>query len=98
VARYAKAQLERLARIRAAQLGGDLIRVAFETPGQLLELCCDLESQVEILDEQALAAIDAELPPQSLALMELSLSVATRRTDIARNWAAAAATADAPSH
>ena len=51
--------LMRLVRTRAATLGGDLIKVALETPGRLLELCPALESQLETLDEPALAAIDA---------------------------------------
>jgi len=67
----AEAQLSRLIRTRAALLGGDLIEVALQTPGRLLELCPALEQQVELMDESALAAIDAELPLQSLALMEL---------------------------
>ncbi len=87
------AQLERLARTKAAALGGDLVKVALETPGQLLNLCPALESQTETLDESALASIDAELPLQSLALMSLSLSVAQRRADVARQLDAGASEA-----
>jgi tetratricopeptide (TPR) repeat protein len=85
VASRAAAQLERLVRTQAAKLAGDLIKVALETPGQLLGLCPALEAQLDSLDEPVLAAIDAELPAQSLTLMELSLSVAIRRADRARN-------------
>ena len=86
-ARHAEAHLARLVETRAAALGGDLIRVAVATPGRLLDL---LEVQVASLDEPALAAIDAALPLQSLALMEFSLHVAERRVDLARNLSAAA--------
>jgi len=93
----AEAQLDRMVRTRAALLGGDLIKVGLETPGRLLDLCSALEAQVESLEEPALAAIDASLPPQSLTLMELSLRVAERRAELARKLDAAAdATADAP--
>ena len=69
----ASAQLDRLVRTQAAGLGGDLVKVALETPGRLLDL---LEAQLGSLEEPALAAIDAALPLQSLMLMELSLSIA----------------------
>src|SRR5262249_27576609 len=74
---------------RAAKLGGDLVKVALETPGKLLELCPGMEDQLDQLDELALAAIDAALPMQSLALMALSLRVAGRRAELARKLAAA---------
>jgi tetratricopeptide (TPR) repeat protein len=80
----AEAQLHRLVQTGAAVLGGDLVKVALETPGRLLGLCSALEAQLCNLDEPALAAIDGELPLQSLALMELSLSIAGRRVDLAR--------------
>jgi tetratricopeptide (TPR) repeat protein len=94
----AEAQLDQLVRTRAAALGGDLIKVALETPGRLLDLCPALELQLESLEEPALAAIDDALPLRSLTLMELSLRVAERRTDLARKMDAAtnAAAADAP--
>jgi tetratricopeptide (TPR) repeat protein len=91
----ATAQLDRLVRTQAAALGGDLVKVALETPGRLLDLCPALAAQLDSLDDPALLAIDVELPMQSLTLMELSLSVANRRADLARELdAAAAATAD----
>jgi tetratricopeptide (TPR) repeat protein len=85
------AQLERLLRQQVAKLGGDLVKVALETPGRLLDLCPALEAQLGGLDEPALAAIDAELPLQSLTMMELSLRVAELRVDLARKSAADAA-------
>jgi hypothetical protein len=93
VAGRAAAQLERLVRTQAAKLAGDLIKVALETPGRLLDLCPALETQLGDLDEPALTALDDELPLQSLTLMELSLAVARRRVDVARNLDAAAAAA-----
>jgi tetratricopeptide (TPR) repeat protein len=90
----AAAQLDRLVRTRAAALGGDLVKVAFETPGRLLDLCPALEAQIDSLDDPALAAIDVELPLQSLTLMELSLAVAARRADLARKLDTAGAAAD----
>jgi hypothetical protein len=93
----AEAQLDRLVRTRAAALGGDFIKVALETPGRLLDLCPALEPQLENLDEPALATIDGALPLQSLTLMELSLSVAERRANVARKMDAGAnAAAGAP--
>jgi tetratricopeptide (TPR) repeat protein len=85
----AVAQLDRLVKTHAATLGGDLVKVAFETPGRLLDLCPGIETQLASLDEPALAAIDEALPPQSLTLMELSMSVAVRRADTARALVAA---------
>jgi tetratricopeptide (TPR) repeat protein len=96
-ANRAAAQLDRLVRTQAAALGGDFVKVALETPGQLLDLCPALEAQLESLDEPALSVIDEQLPLQSLTLMELSLSVAARRAELARKLdAAAAAPADIP--
>jgi len=92
-ARYAEGHLARLIQTHAAGLGGDLIRVAVEAPGRLLDLCRALEAQVESLDEPALAAIDAALPLQSQTLMDLSLRVAERLTHLARAQSAAV---DAP--
>src|SRR5215472_1191896 len=92
----AAARLDRLVRTQAAKLDGDLVKVALETPGRLLDLCPALEAQLNSLDEPALAAIDAALPLQSLTLMELSLSVAALRVDLARKSAAAADAAGAP--
>jgi tetratricopeptide (TPR) repeat protein len=93
-ANRAAAQLDRLVRTQAAALGGDLVKVAVETPGQLLDLCPALEAQLDSLDEPVLAAIDVRLPLQSLALMELSLSVAARRAELARRLDAAGVAAD----
>jgi tetratricopeptide (TPR) repeat protein len=90
-AKRAEAQLTRLMQTQISVLGGDLVKVALETPGRLLDLCADLEAQVNSLDESVLAAIDDELPPRSLALMDLSLSIAIRRAELARNVSAAIA-------
>ncbi len=95
-ANRAAAQLARLVRTQAAALGGDLVKVAFETPGRLLDLCPALETQLDGLDDSELAAIDAELPIQSLTLMVLSLSVASRRADLARESDATGEAADVP--
>ena len=95
-ANRAAAQLARLVRTQAAALGGDLVKVAFETPGRLLDLCPALETQLDGLDDSELAAIDAELPIQSLTLMVLSLSVASRRADLARELDATGEAADVP--
>jgi tetratricopeptide (TPR) repeat protein len=86
----AEAQLRRLMQAQAAVLGGDLVKVALGTPGRLLDLCPALEAQLDGLDQPALGAIDDELPLQSLTLMELSLSVAERLVDLARESEGAA--------
>jgi hypothetical protein len=69
-ARYAEGHLARLIQTHAAGLGGDLISVAVETPGRLLDLCRALQAQVESLHEPALAAIDAALPPRRRGSIE----------------------------
>src|SRR5262249_28886073 len=69
--------------------GGELITVGVETPGRLLDLCTDLKAQVGNLEGFALAAIDTALPRRSVTLMELSLRVAERVADLARQWDAA---------
>jgi tetratricopeptide (TPR) repeat protein len=93
----AEAQLRRLVQTQAAALGGDLVKVALETPGRLLDFCPALEAQLGSLDELALAAIDEELPLQSLTLMELSLSVAGHLVDLARkSGGTAVAVSDLP--
>jgi TIR domain/Tetratricopeptide repeat len=86
----AVAQLERLVTTRAAVFGGDLITVALETPGRLLDLCSALEAQIHHLQGPALAAIDAALPLQSLTLMVVSLRVAERLLELARELESAA--------
>jgi tetratricopeptide (TPR) repeat protein len=94
----AAAQLDRLVRTQAAGLGGDLVKVALETPGRLLDLCPALKAQLDRLDEPALAAIDAALPMHSLTLMELSLAVAAIRVDLARKLGSAADAAEVLNH
>ena len=59
----------------------ELIQVMIETPGNLSAI---LARAVDGLAEGNLAALDAELPFQSLTLMDLSLRVVDRRTDVAR--------------
>jgi tetratricopeptide (TPR) repeat protein len=81
------ALLDHLIAEHVKPLAGDMIVVAIETPGSLIDR---LDRQVPKLDEEALAAIDAALPMQSLALMELALHVAERRVELARNLSAAA--------
>jgi tetratricopeptide (TPR) repeat protein len=87
-------ELDRLVATRAADLSRDLITVALGTPGRLLDLC---SARVSSLDEPALEAMDAALPQPSLTLMELSLHVAERRAELARQLYAAATAADASS-
>lgn len=67
---------------RLSSLAADMIAVMIETPGALGRI---LDQRIDRLDDDALAALDDELPMQSLALMELSLRVAERRVAFARN-------------
>ena len=78
----ADAQLRRLVETQASRLAGDLITVAVETPGRLLDLCATLELQIPRLETLAIKAIDAALPARSLALMPLSLCVAERLAEL----------------
>lgn len=95
----ADAQLRRLVETQASRLAGDLITVAVETPGRLLDLCATLELQIPRLETLAIKAIDAALPARSLALMPLSLCVAERLAELARiEVAAAQAAADTHPH
>jgi tetratricopeptide (TPR) repeat protein len=87
-------ELDRLVATRAVDLSGDLITVALETPGQLLDLC---SARVSSLDEPALEAMDAAMPQQSLTLIELSLHIAERRAELARQLHAANKAAADPS-
>jgi tetratricopeptide (TPR) repeat protein len=94
----AEIQLGRLVTARAGVLGADLIAVALETPGRLLDLCSAIETQVDKLKESALTAIDATLPLRWLTLMSLSLRVAERLAAWAKDvHAAADASANVPS-
>jgi hypothetical protein len=68
-------------------LASDMVAVMVETPGAMAHV---LERRIDLLDEEALAAIDEELPLQSVTLMEISLRVAERRADLARKMDAAA--------
>jgi tetratricopeptide (TPR) repeat protein len=88
-------QFRRLIAEQAAALGGDLIKVALETPGRLLDLCPALEGHLDKFDRDALREIDAALPLQSLALMDLSLAVAERRANALRELVASLDTASA---
>jgi tetratricopeptide (TPR) repeat protein len=83
-ARQAEAQLSRLIETRAATLAPDLIKVGIESSGALLSLCRNLEAQLDNFDQNILEQIDAALSVKSVALMELSLHVAQRRTAWAR--------------
>jgi hypothetical protein len=91
----AAALLDHLVGGSMESLAGDMVAVTIETPGAMADL---FNRQVDTLDEEALAALDNALPLQSLALMELSLRVATRRAQAAweiSNAAAADTSAEA---
>jgi tetratricopeptide (TPR) repeat protein len=77
--------LDNLIRMRLAPLASDVVAVMIETPGELLRI---LDRRLDELGEETLTALDAALPLQSLALMELLLHVAERRMGLARNLAA----------
>ena len=64
----------------------ELVAVMVDTPGNLAQL---LDRRIGELDEEALAAVDAHLPLQSLSLMDLSLRVADWRAGLARALVAA---------
>ncbi|MGA2292808.1 hypothetical protein, partial [Bradyrhizobium sp.] len=55
MAQRAEIRLARLVETRGETLGADLVRVAVETPGKLIELCAALEAQVEQFGDEALA-------------------------------------------
>lgn len=65
---------------RVPTLAGDMMAVMIETPGLLLGR---LIGKLGTLDEPALGALDAEVPPYSLRLMELAVSIAQRRAEAA---------------
>jgi tetratricopeptide (TPR) repeat protein len=71
----------------AALLGAEIVSVARDTPGALLDR---VQAAVPDLDEAALAALDGALPLQSLRLMDLSLAVADTRVQLARHLRSAA--------
>jgi hypothetical protein len=55
-------QLERLVTTHAAVFGADLITVALETPGRLLDLCSALEAQIDRLVDPRFHAARGALP------------------------------------
>jgi tetratricopeptide (TPR) repeat protein len=83
-ARAAEARLSRLIEQRFGELGADLISVAVETPGRLVDLCAKLEVQVPGFDEAVLATIDNAIPINTLGLAPLALIIAERRAALAR--------------
>ncbi|HRE87094.1 MAG TPA: toll/interleukin-1 receptor domain-containing protein [Accumulibacter sp.] len=78
--------LDHLVSMHAKALAADLVAVMMDTQGALAER---VDRQVDALDDESLAAIDTELPIQSLSLMDLSLHVAERRAWLARQRLAA---------
>src|SRR5262249_25366839 len=96
--RHAHVQLSRLGENHASRLASDLIAVAIETPGQLLDLCSNLGSQIAELEAPVVDAIDAALPMHSVALMPLSLRVAERCVELARISVASVDTAELRLH
>jgi hypothetical protein len=90
-AERATALLDHLIGGRTQTLADDMVAVMVETPGHLAER---LARKIDELDDAAVEAIEATLPPQSLALPELSLRVAWRlaiQAQAMRNAAEAAA-------
>jgi tetratricopeptide (TPR) repeat protein len=85
MAERASEVLDHLVRGHAGSLAADMVAVMVDTPGAL-------GRQVDTLDDEALAALDAALPLMSLALMEFSLRVAERRAHIAREISVTAET------
>jgi tetratricopeptide (TPR) repeat protein len=92
MAERASELLDRLVRDRLQSLAADMVAVMVETPGGLAQR---LDRQVGTFDDKTLAVIDTSLPRQSLSLMDLSLRVAQRRVDIARESVGAADQKDA---
>ena len=77
--------LDGLINTRLSLLAAEMVAVMIETPGALARI---LDERLNAMHEAALVAIDAALPEQSLTLMELSLRVAERRANLARDSAA----------
>jgi tetratricopeptide (TPR) repeat protein len=78
----AAALLHHLLSTHTRDLAGDLVAVMVDTPGALLG---QLKAHVDELGEETLAAISNELPLHSLALMDVSLRIATQLADHARD-------------
>ena len=90
----ASALLDHLILHHVTALAADMVAVAVDTPGALP---ARLDHHIGGFDEEALDSLDAALPLQSLALMDVSLRVAARRLELAQNLKfAAAAAADVP--
>ena len=90
----ASALLDHLILHHVTALAADMVAVAVDTPGALP---ARLDHHIGGFDEEALDSLDAALPLQSLALMDVSLRVAARRLELAQNLeSAAAAAADVP--
>jgi hypothetical protein len=88
---------DHLVRTRTRDLAADMVAVMIDTPMDAPgALQGRLERHVDALDEETLVALYDTLPLQSLALMELSLRIATRLADDARETNAGRGPASAP--
>ncbi|MDX2308317.1 MAG: toll/interleukin-1 receptor domain-containing protein [Hyphomicrobium sp.] len=87
----ASALLDHCIAHHGATLAPEIVKVMGDTPGKLFDR---LEALVDVLPVEALAAINFVLPVQHTGWMELSLRVADRNADLARNLLSAAHAAD----
>jgi tetratricopeptide (TPR) repeat protein len=79
--------LEHLVEKHAVALARALVAVMVNEPGALVSV---LDHSVDRLAPEALIAIDAVLPVQSVVLLDVSLKIAVRRVDLARHEIASA--------
>jgi tetratricopeptide (TPR) repeat protein len=89
----ARSLIDHLVCTQLPTLGVDVVSVIRDTPGALIDR---VREQVPILDESALAALDSALPLQSFVLMDLSLAVAEKREQLARQQQSTVDAGNAP--
>jgi tetratricopeptide (TPR) repeat protein len=77
----AVALLDHLISRHVRTLAAEMVGVMIDTRGALAQR---LDQKIDTMEAESLGAVDAALPIQSLSLMDLSLRVAVRRADLAR--------------
>ena len=87
----ATALLDHLIDNHGGRLGAAVVSVMGDTPGKLFDR---LQAKVDTLDPNTLAAVNFALPVQNVAWMELSLRVAERFAELARDWKSTANAVD----
>ena len=91
IAGRAATLLDHLVAAHAASMASPLVAVMIDTPGALGDI---VDRKAGDLDPEAVSALDDALPFESLALMDVSMTIAARRAELARRAVATAEGSD----